>query len=63
MAVTAIGATYHKFIGLSSDTKPTDVAAGATFQELNTGLCWIFDGSDWVEDLSMIYAVNQGMKG
>jgi hypothetical protein len=54
MAVTSIGATYFRFQGLSTDTKPTDVADGATFTEINTGLKWIFHDGKWIEDLSAL---------
>ena len=48
MALQPIGATNNRFIGLSSDTKPTDVKAGATFFECNTGFMWIYNGYAWV---------------
>lgn len=64
MAVIAIRATHTNFVCLSTDTKPmVGVLEGATLQYLNTGECWIFDGTKWIEDLSIIYAVNQALKG
>lgn len=48
MTVQAIGATNNRFIGLSTDTKPTGVNAGATFFEANTGLMFIYNGYAWV---------------
>jgi hypothetical protein len=48
MTVQAIGATNNRFIGLSTDTKPTSVNAGATFFEVNTGLMLIYNGYAWV---------------
>ncbi len=48
MSNQAIGATNNRFIGLSSDTKPTDVKAGATFFECNTGFMFIYNGYAWV---------------
>ena len=48
MAYEPIGATNNRFIGLSSDTKPTDVKAGATFFECNTGFMFIYNGYAWV---------------
>ena len=48
MTVQAIGATNNRFIGLSTDTKPTSVNAGATFFEVNTGLMFIYNGYAWV---------------
>jgi len=48
MTVQAIGATNNRFIGLSTDTKPTGVNAGATFFEVNTGLMFIYNGYAWV---------------
>jgi hypothetical protein len=47
MTVQAIGATNNRFIGLSTDTKPTSVNAGATFFEANTGFMFIFNGYAW----------------
>jgi hypothetical protein len=48
MTVQAIGATNNRFIGLSTDTKPTSVNAGATFFEVNTGLMFIYTGFAWL---------------
>ena len=48
MALQPIGATNNRFIGLSTDTKPTSVNAGATFFEVNTGLMFIYNGYAWV---------------
>ena len=38
----------NRFIGLSTDTKPTSVDAGATFFEANTGYLFIYNGYAWV---------------
>lgn len=53
MAVTVLGHGVGKFIGLSSDTKPTEashgVNIGATFYEYDTGITYItHDGTNWV---------------
>jgi hypothetical protein len=48
MTVQAIGANNNRFIGLSTDTKPTGVNAGATFFECNTGFMYIYNGYAWV---------------
>ena len=48
MTVQAIGAMNNRFIGLSTDTKPTDINAGATFYECNTGFLFIYNGYAWV---------------
>ena len=48
MALQPIGATNNRFIGLSTDTKPTSVNAGATFFECNTGFMYIYNGYAWV---------------
>ena len=53
--------TIQRWIGLSTDTKPTPDREGSTYYETNTGKGWIWDGDIWVEDLSMIYAVNQAL--
>lgn len=44
----AIGHLNNRFIGLSTDTKPETVVAGATFLEWNTGLMFIYNGYAWV---------------
>jgi len=36
-----------KYLGLSTDTKPTNVSAGSRFYETNTGLWFIFTGATW----------------
>ena len=47
--VTRIGSLENRFIGLSTDTKPTaNTQNGATFFEQNTGLMWIYNGYAWV---------------
>ena len=49
MAVTRIGSLENRFIGLSTDTKPTtNTQNGGTFFEQNTGLMWIYNGYAWV---------------
>ena len=49
MTIQSIGSMNNRFIGLSTDTKPTtDVAAGATFYEANTGFMFIYNGYAWV---------------
>ncbi|QHA00953.1 hypothetical protein [Dehalobacter restrictus] len=44
MSITQI---TREFLGLSSDTKPTSVATGSKFIELDTKKVFIFDGSSW----------------
>ena len=62
MTVTLIE-TKQDRIGLSSDDKPTLTPkdAGATFYELNTGQAFIWSGTEWVEDLRLIYALTQAL--
>lgn len=38
----------HRFIGLSTDTKPTGQAHGSTYFETNTGFMFIFNGYEWL---------------
>lgn len=40
--------TTENLIGLSTDTKPTDVNPGATYFEVNTGFLFIYNGYAWV---------------
>ena len=37
----------YRYVGLSTDTKPTGLAAGATFLEYDTGNLYIYSGADW----------------
>ena len=46
--IIPIGSMNNRFIGLSTDTKPTTVDAGATFFEFNTGYMFIYNGYAWV---------------
>ena len=55
--------TIQRWIGLEADTKPTATRAGSTFHELDTGKKYIWFNNDWVQDVSMVYAVYQGMLG
>lgn len=43
-------ASIKSFLGLSTDTKPTDVPAGSRFYETDTQLGLIFDGRIYVPD-------------
>ena len=62
MAVTEI-TIIREFKGLSTDTKPTaatmgdEAYVGSEFYEMNTGLMWIWDGTEWVEDLRLFRAM------
>lgn len=51
-----------KYIGLSTDTKPTvtDQVPGATFYETDSGLTWITDAVTWYVDFSKISEVRAG---
>jgi hypothetical protein len=52
MAITAYSpATSQVLMGLSTDTKPTNVALGTRFLETNTGKVFLFlnDGSTWLQ--------------
>jgi len=60
MAVNLV-TIIQRWIGLSIDTKPTEAPVGSTFFETNTGQGWIWDGSNWVEDLTLIYALTQAL--
>ncbi len=56
--------TIQRWIGLSTDTKPTtNVKVGSTFYETNTGQGFMWDGDAWVEDLTLIYAFSEALKG
>lgn len=55
--VTAI----QRWTGLDSDIKPTSPKVGSTFHETNTGQEFIYDGSNWVEDLRLMLALQQAL--
>jgi hypothetical protein len=56
-------ATIQRWIGLSTDEKPTATKAGSTFHEIDTGKKYIWFNDAWYQDLSMIYAVYQASLG
>jgi hypothetical protein len=47
MAVTLNGSRAN-LVGLSTDSKPTDVEVNTIFLELNTGNFYYFDGTNWL---------------
>ena len=47
MALTYVAG--WKIIGLSTDTKPTNVPAGFVFYETDTGKRYIWNGTTWQE--------------
>jgi hypothetical protein len=50
MAVTGPFDKQLNYVGLSSDTKPTEsVAPGSLFVEEDTGETYIYSGSAWTE--------------
>ena len=51
----------QRWMGLDSDTKPTSPPVGSTFYETNTGQDFIYNGSNWVEDLRLMKAVQQAL--
>ena len=53
--------TIQRWIGESGDTKPTEAPVGSTFYELDTGQGFIWNSSEWVEDLTLIYAMTQAL--
>lgn len=64
MAVTKWAVTAdNRYVvqGLSTDTKPS-APSGSTFYEVNTGAKWICHKGQWMEDLSLIYALTQAMR-
>lgn len=62
MAVTVIG-DKQEIIGLSTDARPslTVAKAGSTFTELDTGMKYVWSGTEWVEDLTMYNAVKMAL--
>lgn len=59
MANARIGNLSNRWIGLSTDTKPTTgIPVGATYFEVNTGFMFIFNGYAWVPKPSPWQTVN-----
>lgn len=50
------------FQGVSSDVKPEGAVNGSTFHIVDTGEKYICHDGQWVEDLSLIYALTQASK-
>ena len=48
MAVTLNGSRAD-YVGLSTDTKPTDALVNSLFLELDTGDFYYYNGSDWAK--------------
>lgn len=63
MAVQLVNDT-RKFVGLSSDTKPrlASKVYGGEFTELDTGQKFIWDGDNWIEDLTLYFAVKTALE-
>ena len=57
MTVTRTGAMNNRFIGHSSDEKPSDVDDGAEFHAIDTGEEYIFHDGMWYQDLRKINAI------
>ena len=43
----------QEFSGLRTDNKPTGVYQGSAFIEIDTGDIYLFDGTQWVKQLSL----------
>lgn len=45
---------YNEYAGLSTDTKPTEgVGTGSLFLEVDTKKVYAFNGTEWVEQLTL----------
>jgi hypothetical protein len=63
MAFQVINKMADSYIGLSGDVKPTKgISAGAEFIEVDTGAKYVWFNGAWVEDLTLIYAMQQVME-
>ena len=71
MAITIIGQEKEsaidkptpiktEYLGMSTDTKPTDCGVGSEFEELDTGLVYKFDGvwSQWEPNAPILTAIS-----
>lgn len=47
---STVSGPYKELRGLSTDTKPTNIANGSTFREMDTGTTYYFDedGTAWI---------------
>lgn len=54
MTVLLSSSTAHKYIGLSTDTKPENVAEGSTYHAVDTGEYWVYHNFTWELDLSLV---------
>ena len=61
MAVHKI-TNHDEYVCDSSDTKPSPVGVGARITELNTGLVFMYDGANWVEDLTLYAAMKMALE-
>jgi hypothetical protein len=61
MAVKLI-TDVRKFIGLSTDTKPYLTGIGGKFTEIDTGAKFLWNGEQWVDDLTLTYAFLEALK-
>lgn len=48
-------------MGVSTDAKPHLTGVGGSFTELDTGAKYLWNGEQWVEDLTMIYALSEAL--
>jgi len=47
------------YMGLSTDTKPSDAPEGSTFHAVDTGAQYVYFDGTWEEDLRKIYALRE----
>jgi len=38
----------YRYIGYSTENKPTEIPIGSTLFEVDTGILWIYDGTSWL---------------
>lgn len=47
--MVSLNGSRANYMGLSTDTKPTDAEENSLFLELDTGDFYYFDGTDWLK--------------
>lgn len=52
----------EEYIGLSTDEKPSVPTIGSTYEASDTGEKFKYDGENWNEDLTLIYALSQAFE-
>lgn len=53
MTILLSSPTAHKYVGLSTDSKPKNVMEGSIYHAVDTGEYWVYHNFIWELDLSL----------